>query len=385
MARMDYDGAPGNTTPPSQAKRGEIALGKKTNPNVVPQPSAKEYSLGTPVYRYPTDGAANFPARMKFGIYQVDAYKVDTTQLKEQWDVPLLARAFGRKVTPSKAAEDVGGFELNEYGDGDGDNGEIAAAVAAKETQASADGKAGRSGKSDLKVTKVDGAPVVQIYMPQALQFADTMSYNQADLGVGGLTALAGINAGSSLVGAVTKGLSEGLESIFNLATGQISGSAAQVAAARLSNKIPSVGLKAAAATAIQTGVNPGTRMIFDRPNVREFTFTFKFISTSAQEATQVEKIIRTFREEMYPETIDLINGVPAGYKFPNLFKIEFEFLGATSRLPAIQYSYLRACNVTYNASSMTFHADGQPTEVDMTLTFQEYRALSKQDIQKGY
>lgn len=384
MARMDYDGAPGNTTPPSQAKRGEIALGKKTNPNVVPQPSAKEYNLGTPVYRYPTDGAANFPARMKFGIYQVDAYKVDTTELKEYWDVPLLARAFGRKVTPSVVAEDLSGME----GDDDFIESEAdrrRAAVAAKEAQASADGKAGRSGKSDLKVTKVDGAPVVQIYMPQALQFADTMSYNQADLGVGGLTALAGINAGSSLVGAVTKGLSEGLESIFNLATGQISGSAAQVAAARLSNKIPSVGLKAAAATAIQTGVNPGTRMIFDRPNVREFTFTFKFISTSAQEATQVEKIIRTFREEMYPETIDLINGVPAGYKFPNLFKIEFEFLGATSKLPAIQYSYLRACNVTYNASSMTFHADGQPTEVDMTLTFQEYRALSKQDIQKGY
>jgi len=383
MARMDYDGAPGNTTPPSQAKRGEIALGKKTNPNVVPQPSAKEHSLGTPVYRYPTDGAANFPARMKFGIYQVDAYKVDTTELKEYWDVPLLAQAYGRKVTPSAAADlaSMAAAEAQE----ENEITDFEAALAAKEAQASADGKSGRAGKSDIKVTKVDGAPVVQIYMPQALQFADTMSYNQTDLGVGGLTAMAGINAGQSLVGAVTKGLSEGLESIFNLATGQISGSAAQVAAARLSNKIPSVGLKAAAATAIQTGVNPGTRMIFDRPNVREFTFTFKFVSTSAQEATQVEKIIRTFREEMYPETVDLINGVPAGYKFPNLFKIEFEFLGATSKLPAIQYSYLRACNVTYNASSMVFHADGQPTEVDMTLVFQEYRALSKQDIQKGY
>jgi hypothetical protein len=33
----------------------------------------------------------------------------------------------------------------------------------------------------------------------------------------------------------------------------------------------------------------------------------------------------------------------------------------------------------------MAFHADGQPTEIDMTLIFQEYRALAKQDIERGY
>jgi len=38
-----------------------------------------------------------------------------------------------------------------------------------------------------------------------------------------------------------------------------------------------------------------------------------------------------------------------------------------------------------HSCTTMTFHEDGHPTEVDLTLVFQEYRALSKQDIQKGY
>ena len=54
-------------------------------------------------------------------------------------------------------------------------------------------------------------------------------------------------------------------------------------------------------------------------------------------------------------------------------------------KVPALHYCYLRSAQASYNATSMTFHPDGHPTEVDLTLIFQEYRALSKQDVQRGY
>lgn len=385
------------------AAEGRNVIGSVRNknlPDTIASPNGVIPASPAPatVYKYPLDGEADFPARMRFTIKQVQAYTVDTSELKEYWDAPLLRKGFNRLTSNSKQEEilsDGGGMTPEEQVAGAGQFGQttagkprledLDAAVKFKEEEAAAQSTFTPDGAAGVKTKTVDNSPIISLYMPPALVINDDISYNQVDLGPGGLTAVAGINAGKSLLSAVGGAVSEGLESIFNLASGQISGTAAQVAAARMSNKIPSVGLRAAAATALQTGVNPGTRVLFDRPNIRQFTFQFRFIPTSAAEAAQVEKIIRIFREEMYPEELSVINNVPAGYKFPNLFEVDFTFLNSKAKFPRMQLSYLRSCQVSYNGASMTFHADGHPTEIDMTLIFQEYRALAKQDIQKGY
>lgn len=418
MARQDGPGSANfGTTAASQnrlnTQKGEVPLGSKTNTEAQKPAGADETPRGQ-IYRYPLDGQTNFPARMKFTIHQVDAYKVDTTEVKKYWDVPILAKMLGRSsesTTSEKAKQQrilndesrrqqgqlsniptttsthptaTGeGRQVARRAGGSVNQFEINRREAEKYKQASDDTKT--SNVTDIKSFRVPNSPIIQLYMPQALALNENIQYNQVDLGPGGLAAVGAMNAGGSLVSAVSRGLSEGLESIFNLATGQIAGTAAQVAAARVSQAIPKVGLRTAAATALQTGINPGTRMIFDRPNIREFTFTFRFIPTSAAEANQVEQIIRVFRQEIYPKSLDIANGIPAGYEFPNLFQVEFQFLGSTAKFPKMQKSYLRNCQVVYNPNGMTFHADGHPTEIDMTLVFQEYRALAKQDIQKGY
>lgn len=364
------------------------------NPNATDD-TLRETNLSNTILKYPFDGQADFPARMKFSIYQIDAYTVDTTQLKEYWDAPIIQDLYGRASGSSitENAEDdadrddatVDGAETAAAGrSGRVNQFEINRELAAKQEQAANDDLA-TNNIGGISRERVPGSPIIQLYMPQSLVFDDNVAYNEADLGPGGLTAIAGIQRGNSLLSAVGQGISEGIESIFRLAKGTISSQAAQVAAARVSQAIPKAGLRAAASTVLQAGINPGTRMLFNRPNIRQFTFTFKFIATSAAEAAQVEQIVQTFREEMYPETIDIASGVPGGYKFPNLFKVEFQFLGGKAKVPAMLEAYLRSCQVTYNGSQMSFHADGQPTEIDMTLIFSEYRALSKQDIQKGY
>ena len=87
----------------------------------------------------------------------------------------------------------------------------------------------------------------------------------------------------------------------------------------------------------------------------------------------------------MYPETIDIGGGLPIGYKFPNVFKIEFNFKGGELKVPKILFSHLRDMTTTINGTAGVFHFDGQPTEVDLTLIFQEYRALSRQDVEAGF
>ena len=47
--------------------------------------------------------------------------------------------------------------------------------------------------------------------------------------------------------------------------------------------------------------------------------------------------------------------------------------------------SNLISVQTTYNPSSMGWHVDGKPSEVDLTLNFGEPRALSKRDIEDGF
>ena len=405
-----------------EADRGFEALGSVTNMNATRSAETEQgdnFTAAPTVYRYPLDGAADFPAMMQFKVRTVDAYTVDPAEYAQYYDAPLL-RAFTGSFTSSEATLDVASKEspllkgalassgigvgsetpitdltandaFEEYNrsqaaQGRGEGLALIEAAKAKEEEASKQARnPRRDGATGLKTLDPDNPTVIRIYMPQSLVVNDDISYNQENLGTRGLVATAALNNGSGIVSAIGNAVAEGLESVFNLATGQITKETANVAAERISQRIPSAGLRAAASTALQTGVNPGTRMIFDRPNVRQFTFQFRFIATSAAEASQVENIVKSFRTEMYPETVNLAEGIPAGYKFPNLFEISFKFLNSDARFPKIQLAYLRSCQVNYNGSQMAFHADGQPTEVDMTLIFQEYRALSKQDIQRGY
>ena len=367
--------------------------------------------------KYPLHNEANHPAKIKFTAYKAKAYTIDPKAIAEIWDVPLLgwgddkARTLkeGRqKIKEEKARADVyaSGDIHSGMNEGQEPNPQTATVGGSsqggargnmqstleeyqkqKNAEASSDAIKGANipDQTNIVAKPAPDIPIIELYFPQSLTFNDDVNYNQVDLGPAGLTGVAALNAGKSLLNAVGRGISEGVESIFNLARGTMTNEAAQVAGARATQFIPREGIRAAITTATQTGINPGTRLLFDKPNIRQFSFTFKLIATSAQEADQIESIIKVFRSEMYPETINIGAGIPAGYTFPNFFKLEFSMRGANMKVPALHYCYLRSAQASYNATSMTFHPDGHPTEVDLTLIFQEYRALSKQDVQRGY
>lgn len=226
----------------------------------------------------------------------------------------------------------------------------------------------------------------VSLYLPQAVSFRDAADYNSAvELGVIGATAEAAVNQGQN-IGAVVAGAARQSFSTFNdLMVGRtgLDQEAARLASARVARKFGGETGGNVAGSTLRTTVNPNKRTLFRAVNLREFSFQFKMIANSADEAEEIDKIIKFFRTELYPSTTgggtELI-----GYNFPNLFDIEMSYNNqkvATKIKPV----YLRDIGTTYNPGNMGYHVDGKASEVDITLAFVEERTLNKQDIVEGF
>ena len=226
------------------------------------------------------------------------------------------------------------------------------------------------------------------------MQFNDNALYDNADLNSLGATSEALIQSGASALSSVIGAASQGVGSIFDAITGnkQLTETALRVGAARAIDlgSFLNSGVANALRLTNRTVINPNTRALFRGVNLREFTFQFKMIAESQQEAAIVEQIVKHFRTQMYPDTypVNIGNNVSAdlGFAFPNVFEITFKYKnGINERIPKIHFCYLRNVSTTINPTGGTFRRDGQPNEIDLTLSFVEYRTLNKKDIKAGY
>lgn len=235
----------------------------------------------------------------------------------------------------------------------------------------------------------------VTLYMPMALNFRDNVGYENVELGfTGGIIEGAGKMGASTgnagILGRILEGGGKTMTSLF----GDQSGDLATLAALQVNVVAKSLGEGAVSAIRQVGGVrlNPNTRAIFKSVALREFAFQFKFIAKSLKEADQVEEIIQFFREELYPEHINIRLGdgdagqnVSVGYRFPKRFIITPRYDNkpvARNILPC----FLRDVTVVYNPTNQTMHGGDKPhfTEIDMSLSFTESRTLSRKDIQEG-
>jgi hypothetical protein len=231
----------------------------------------------------------------------------------------------------------------------------------------------------------------ISLYLPTSLQFADAISYGDVDLGSLGGAAAAALRSNNNNISIAKMGEAT-LDATGTMAldlwrglTGGDAGAAAQIAVMRLAKGINSE-IGNAIETETQIIVNPNKRSTLRGVALRRFNFTFKLIPTSKLEADEITRIIKFFREEMYPvsEVAFGAANVSLALRFPSKFNIAMSYDGkkiATDILP----SFLENINVIYNPNAMAFHADGNFQETNITLNFVEERALSKSDIEKGF
>ena len=141
-------------------------------------------------------------------------------------------------------------------------------------------------------------------------------------------------------------------------------------------------GLGDAVKSATRIASAPNQRTLFKEVQIRQFAFTFKLIANSSDEAEQIKNIIKFFRQELYPEMLTVgDNKVPIAYKFPNVFSIKVKNQFGGDAASKIQRCYLRDVQTSYNATGNGLLEDGNFIEVDISLSFQEVKALDKQMV----
>lgn len=214
-------------------------------------------------------------------------------------------------------------------------------------------------------------------YMPIGIAVGDSQSYTNLDKGIAGkgfdiIAEKMGLKTGNGQAftqqdlivgGAATVGqFASDIDSLtggmFNAETGR------------------RVGL-------LEAGValNPNTVMTYEGPTVRTFSFNFKFIAESAEESETAKEIINVFRNYMYPERVGVL-----ALQYPALFHIKF-YAGEEENLhmPIIMPCYLTSLETTYNPTGNTFHRDGAPVELDMSIQLTETKTLVRQDLYDNY
>lgn len=240
------------------------------------------------------------------------------------------------------------------------------------------------TGKSN-KRTKGSGQKCI-LYLPQSVQIADGATYDNINLGRIGEGIRRGVSEGNDVIETVAGSSIDAFKSAISAMRvgAALSGPAGQAAIAAASETVLGQTIGGAVRSGLQVTANPNTRAIFRSVPLREFTFSFKMIPTSSFESEMIKNIIKYFREQLYPEAIEITGtgGFAVGYFMPNVFNIEMAYRGrqvATKILP----SYLRNFNAVYNSSAMGFHNDGNFSEVDITMSFVEQETLHYRRIKE--
>ena len=227
----------------------------------------------------------------------------------------------------------------------------------------------------------------VELYLPPAQTIQDGIEFDNAfSFGIGGEAARQALSRGeSSILGASASALM-GTGGIGQILSNLQDPNIARVAAAKVGSMMGNTA-GGVASTVSQTALNPNIRAVFKSVRPREHSFSFKFLPRSQAEAKQVENIIKWFRTEIYPESIDITTGgqrLPIGYKFPNKFGIALRY-GRKNVGAQLLPCYLRGMTTNYNATAMSFYRDGQYSEIDLTLDMIEFRTLDKDDVRYGW
>jgi len=210
---------------------------------------------------------------------------------------------------------------------------------------------------------------------PAGIEINDQASYNTIDLGaLGGAlnAAIEAAKAGDGIKGA----LSNAGKSLINQVKAARAGEIAAIAAMALPGYGDKLQFKA------KTILNPNTNTTFTGNTVRSFNFSFKMIARSEAEAKEIQRIHKTFRKYTYADSNG--NQQNLTLRYPPVWRIRFldGQKNENKYIPKIYSCYLQGITSTFNSTSPTFHTDGSPLEVDVNISFQETRVLTRFDIE---
>lgn len=218
------------------------------------------------------------------------------------------------------------------------------------------------------------------VVLPVPSGISDT---NSADWGSNTMNALQAALAAGAYTG-ITEGLGRGVESVGSSlktalgddTTGRAIGAAFAGAA---------VGGDGAVILQRAEGavVNPNMELLFNGPQLRPFTFTFKMSARNQSEAQEIIKILNFFKRGMSPIKTES----NLFLKAPNTFKIQYLHLGSNGKdhpyIGRIKECALQNVTVNYTPEGQyaTFR-DGVMVSYEMQMQFQELEPVFNSDYE---
>ena len=233
----------------------------------------------------------------------------------------------------------------------------------------------------------------IALYMPPTISTSSSAEYTDTEIGVGAAMAMGMIdqfqnnggmkNIGSTLTSSLNAMGPEAKESLQNLA---------------LSSMGAMPGLQGAAALRdMRRGFIRAPRMelAFKGIGKRNFSYEFKLIPKSEEEATTVKNIVTAFRANMLPEFINGADRSSRFFKMPNTFDISYMYNGRENQyIHKISTCVCKSVNVTYGGSGgyQTFENLGDlgydgaaPIETSIALAFEELELITQERVLEGY
>lgn len=144
--------------------------------------------------------------------------------------------------------------------------------------------------------------------------------------------------------------------------------------------------------------VNPMTALAFRSVNLRKFRFNFELLARSVAESESIRQIINIFKYGMHPASVKNVSVAGQSdatanslaektfLNYPDTFDI-YLFSPSMRYLFQIQRSVLLNMDVNYNGRDVAsfFKGTGAPTNINLTLDFQETEFLTKERVVSGY
>ena len=127
--------------------------------------------------------------------------------------------------------------------------------------------------------------------------------------------------------------------------------------------------------------LNPNLELLFNGPSLRSFNFTFRLSPRNEEEANNVKRIIRFFKQGMSVKT----SNTTVFLKAPNVFDIKYISSDGNNHksLNRIKRCALLGCDVDYtpDGSYMTFNDTNKTmTSYQLSLRFSELDPIYEDD-----
>tara|TARA_R100001463_G_scaffold102143_1_gene156591 strand:+ start:11915 stop:13501 length:1587 start_codon:yes stop_codon:yes gene_type:complete len=132
--------------------------------------------------------------------------------------------------------------------------------------------------------------------------------------------------------------------------------------------------------------INPNLELLFNGPQLRNFTFAFQFAPYDKEDATEIRKIMRFFKQGMLPSFANESEGSSIFLSSPNVFRLAYRT--GTNRIKSLnmfKMCALTACEIDYTpegvwAAYADQSAGSQPISSNMALSFTELTPIFGND-----